>query len=141
MKYAKTLMLVLAFIFVAVIGSNCAKESSPTASGEETYLGTWRWVHTYGGIGGWTDTPESVGYSQTLILAGSRVYQMYRDDLLWRNGLYWVSWEKQGSPTDSICVIRYENKRDGQLISWHADTLKLLDMYDDGFQHTYVRTR
>ncbi|MFC1476205.1 hypothetical protein ACFLQW_04305 [Candidatus Zixiibacteriota bacterium] len=141
MKLAKMAMLVAGLVLIAAIGFNCAKESSPTSPGESTYLGTWRWVQSSGGYAGRTETPESVGFSRTLILAGSNVYQIYRDDLLLYNGLYYVSWEKRGWCADSCFVISYENNPEEQIIISHADTLELVDMCYDCYQHLYTRAR
>lgn len=141
MKLAKMAMLVAGLVLIAAAGFNCAKQSSPTSPGESTYLGKWDWLKSMGGYAGWTLTPESVGYSQTLILAGSNVYQLYRDDLLLYNGLYSVSWEKRSWLTDTCFIISYENNPEEQIIIWHADTLELVDMCADCYQHIYTRAR
>jgi len=139
MKYSKILISAAVLISIVVSGFNCGKDSSPTPSGEDTYLGTWKWEKSVGGFAGGTITPQTEGYSQTLILAGSRVYQAYRDDLLLRSGSYDVSWGWREWLHDSCYVISYENNPEEQIIRWHADTLELVDMCYDCYWHLYTR--
>ena len=55
---------------------------------DEDLIGTWDWEMTTKGFGG-IDTPESVGYEQTLVFADDGTYEWYRDETLHQSG----SWE------------------------------------------------
>jgi hypothetical protein len=79
---SRTRALVLPVALVVLIATS-AWASNPTASeGDElpdALFGTWSWVQASGGIAGGTITPESEGYTRTLIFISPNQVEVLRD--------------------------------------------------------------
>jgi hypothetical protein len=75
---AATLSLVFFFI-------SCSDSSSPTKP-EPTIIGKWKWVQTMGGIGGWTYTPATEGYTATLLIQSNTHCAIYKNDTILQAG-------------------------------------------------------
>ncbi|MBN8680442.1 MAG: hypothetical protein J0M29_19610 [Chitinophagales bacterium] len=76
-----SLLLLLGVYFL----SSCKEERSCMPS--KGLQGQWIWIKSVGGIGGWTETPESEGYSQKLVI-DDYYYQEYRDGSLTLSSQY-----------------------------------------------------
>jgi hypothetical protein len=72
--------LLLAFFFIS-----CSDSSSPTKP-EPTIIGKWKWVQTMGGIGGWTYTPATEGYTATLLIQSNTHCAIYKNDTIVQAG-------------------------------------------------------
>ncbi|HET9135079.1 MAG TPA: hypothetical protein VFO76_00465 [Candidatus Kapabacteria bacterium] len=80
----KTLLFFCVVIAAATIAS-CSDSSSPTKP-EPTLIGKWKWVQTMGGIGGWTYTPATEGYTATLLIQSNTHCAIYKNDTIVQAG-------------------------------------------------------
>ena len=106
---------------------------------EETGIqGTWIWVKTYGGIGGWEYTPETEMYTRKLIIDETH-YKEFIDDSLTLELEYelGVTQKSQIGTTDSTYI---EFSIDGRM-AYHLDKdeLELHQQAFDGFSFYYER--
>lgn len=98
-------------------------------------IGSWQWVSSVGGIAGHTITPETEGYSLTMMLTETDVYQLCRRDSLTVSGAYSYIHD------EGLLIIRTRGRFEYQ-IALVGDTLKMgiVNVFD-GYSHTYVRSR
>ena len=96
--------------------------------------GTWQWINSVGGIAGHM-TPETAGYTQTMVLTENDMYKLYRDDSLVVLGVYSYIYDR------GLLIIRAQSQFEYS-ITITDDTLKM-DMINilDGYSHTYIRSR
>lgn len=69
----------LPILFLAITSCDLVKGPSLTT---QVLVGTYEWQRTYGGIGGTTITPDSVNYTQKLVINDEAKAFLYRDDEL-----------------------------------------------------------
>ena len=119
----------------------CSQPTEPTyASDEERILGEWNWLSSSGGIGGVTETPETVGFSQTYAFAADDTLYLFKADTLIGRIPYKLG---IGSTVagDSFSVIFTYSSEYPHWSYFFAgnDTLELSENADDGFGHTLKR--
>ncbi len=97
-------------------------------------IGAWRWVNTFGGFAG-TTTPETAGYTETMVLTATGGYQLYRDDSLAVSGAHSYIDDR------GLLIIRAQSRSEYS-VSIAGDTLKMYIINVlDGYSHTYVRSQ
>ncbi len=101
--------------------------------------GSWDWLYSQGGFGGWTLTPESEGYSQQLTFFGNRFYVKTRNDTLFKQGTYSLS--KIEFDGKKRRAITFESKVNQAVVLQQNDTLRLFENCADCYLHVYVRDR
>src|SRR4030095_14031114 len=68
---------------ISILPACCDDDCGPTEEGknQEGILGKWVWIKSVGGIGGWTLTPESEGYTQYILL-DEFYYSEFKNDTM-----------------------------------------------------------
>ncbi len=113
---------------------SCKKESD--CSKPIGIQGEWEWVQSFGGFGGWKQTPESEGYRIRLEIDDLR-YREYKNDSLILESPYDLVM-RPDSVWDTNTYIEFETGA-VQAYQIRADTLFLYDLCADCFDHTYIR--
>ena len=128
-----TRILIVAFIAICFV--SCEKEPIAT---ENQIEGTWIWVKTVGGIGGWEYTPESAMYTKKLII-DETYYREFIDDSLTVEFEYVLgtTQESQIGTTDST-YIEFDG---GSRWAYHLDDdeLEFHQQAIDGFSSYYEK--
>ena len=117
----------------------------PNASDENLY-GTWKWVQSTGGIGGTLYTPESEGYTATLILAEDHRYVVRQDQVVVAEGRYHVEdtttlpdlWMIMFDGTANSATL-YHSIREQWIYRLDSSELVLGDTCADCFNRSYTR--
>ncbi len=139
------ILLTLALVVMAVIGTGCSRSSSPVKSTFAAEHGTWFWLESVGGIAGTKVEVDSVDFNLYL--------KFTIRDTVWsvqvpkgtppvgadfRAG-YSISFETYNS--EQVKVLRYEQDVHApQAMEFRGrDTLILTDLASDGFTHKYLR--
>ncbi|MEZ2334215.1 hypothetical protein AB6735_01220 [Mucilaginibacter sp. RCC_168] len=117
--------------------SSCKKDKLPTST---SVMGQWRWVKSTGGIGGFTITPQSAGFTQRYQFNDDSTFRFYRKDTVAMQGKFSIIRNyKYGGTT--IDVFKTGNRFDQSLLI-RNDTLYLYDIsISDGYNNTYVRIK
>jgi len=132
-------MLTLIFLGILIFSFSCGKEKTLTQPEETLLYGRWNWVESVGGFAGLRLTPETEGYSQTLVFEYPNRFKLFRNNQLKSSGQYKIRIK------DSLKEIHYIDGENAPFISdqWirfnGADTLILIDQCDDCYTHTFVR--
>ncbi|MEZ4912359.1 MAG: hypothetical protein R2774_16035 [Saprospiraceae bacterium] len=134
------------FIFAIVItwmlytSVGCSKDDDTSINCQnntECLVGKWRWVSSYGGIGGWTITPQDVGYDRILVISDTS-YQEFIADTIYFQSKYSIEMvTNQTFCTDSI-YINVESHF-GFCFTASQDSLLLREQCFDCFDHVYIR--
>ena len=102
----------------------------------KTMGGKWKWVRSEGGLAGLTLTPESEGYTKSIVINGTE-YAEYRDDSL----LFKIPYElqiKTDTFRDFDTIMRFPSEMAlGYMMK--NDTLVLAEICFDCYVHFYVR--
>lgn len=111
---------------------------------DTTFLGSWYWTRTQGGLAGETITPSSAGYRQKVIFKRDSSYEFYRDDVLMNTAQFSIIRQLPPGTRDSVDLIFYADHPTAPILCriWlqGQDTLHLDDFnIMDGFYNTYVR--
>ena len=133
-------LVVIVTAWVVLIAIGCAKDdnaSNKCGNKEDCLIGKWDWVQSIGGIGGWTLTPDSVGYHKTLVITNT-TFQLFNQDTLEFQSDYSII----NSADRNFCIDSLQLK----VASYHTycfsasqDTLYLREQCFDCFDHWYVR--
>ncbi len=84
MKRVKIWCVCIGLSFIA-----CSNSTSTVNTDNQTgFNGKWRWTITTGGIGGWTYTPTTEGYTCTLTVLSDSSCSISRNDSVVANGSY-----------------------------------------------------
>lgn len=106
---------------------------------ENDLKGSWDWVLSQGGFGGWKLTPESEGFSKTLIINDGQYYTITKNGEPVEEGTYEIKLlEFDGSVRPAI---KFESGFTESFILQSDDTLRLLDTCFDCYYHVYVRSK
>ena len=81
----KKSVIIAMTVALAVLVTSCKPERKELA-------GTWRWVATSGGIGGWFYSPESEGFEAELVFKGGR-FTFYKDGEKVTSGPYQITYD------------------------------------------------
>jgi hypothetical protein len=93
------------FMLLVLLATACSKPE------KKVLAGTWRWVATTGGIGGWCYTPESEGFEAEIVFKGSQ-FTFYKDGDKVASGTYHIDYD--------VDVSIYTNKggKEEPFYSW-----------------------
>jgi hypothetical protein len=115
----------------------------PEKAGLSGIYGSWQWIRSIGGIGGWMTTPESQKASRTLVFLHPKTVQLYENDSL----VYSVPFKLAAKmlPTqDTIRSLRYSPPW-GSLLYMYiwimGDTLFLNERCADCGSNVYAKIR
>lgn len=117
--------------------SSCNKGKLPAST---SIMGQWRWVKSTGGIGGFTSTPQSAGFTQRYQFSTDSTFHFFRKDTVAMQGKFSIVRNyKYGNSV--IDVFKTGNSYDQSLLI-RNDTLFLYDIsISDGYSNTYVRVK
>jgi hypothetical protein len=104
-----------------------------------SYIGSWNWVNSSGGIMGETRTPGTVGYRIRIVFKQDGTYEEYRSDTLYLMTQYTIKREKTIYRSDSLDVIHYESGGVSVIFPTFRNTLQLGDNWYDGYCSVYER--
>ena len=137
------IVAILSFIL-----TSCSKDLSIPNPELEKLFGTWDWKQSSGGIGGQTNTPATVGYSQTVEFNKNGIYKIYKDGIQKDTKKFSLTIGTSIYNSGSAYLINYKdiNQSDN---SYHystqsirfggEDSLFLSDECYDCFIHIYTR--
>jgi hypothetical protein len=125
-------------LLVCVVLAGCRSASvEPSA---DRLSGTWRWIESTGGIGGFRYTPASLNYNVELRIAGNQVTAVRNDSVIATSTITLRGDEVTYHP--SLSVFTFHSGIDLQrLASMSGDTLVLSDPCCDMFTYAFVRVR
>jgi len=127
------------FIIALLAFVSCGEE--PAEFSESEIIGKWEWISSSGGIGGWTYTPISEGYNQSIVFTSDWKYIKFVKDTLNEETQYSISIGSSIFSATPIDIITYEDTSIEQAILYlKNDTLQLGDNCYDCFGHTFRRT-
>lgn len=122
----------------------CNKGSLP-GPGSNSIIGKWRWVKSVGGIGGFTITPQSSGYSIRNEFHADSSFKRFKNDSLQISGNFRTIKDYKYSPTQTVDILSISGPAlDTHPVSYliRNDTLYLNDIYiADGYNDVYVRMK
>ena len=79
-------MITVILLAISVLVTACSKPE------KKVLAGTWRWVATTGGIGGWCYTPESEGFEAEFVFKGG-TFTFYKDGEKVTSGTYHIDYD------------------------------------------------
>lgn len=118
-------------------GVSCTKPSEPSTL---ALVGTWNWIESVGGIGGWRWTPQSEGYTKKIKFTLPNVVQEFRNNEMIFEGMYRVEKKSYGE-NKAVDVLIIPSRIEQMIFYKSADTLILSEYCADCWQKTYVRVR
>lgn len=129
---------------LAIIGSICliltSCQKAEIEDARDELKGSWDWVQSSGGIGGWTLTPNSEGYSQRLEFTNKKVTK-YRADTVQFDQSYSLSKDMSNITGEEELMINPGPGNIGSTLLLDGDTAYFLEECFDCFSHKYVRTK
>ncbi|MDN3582147.1 hypothetical protein [Mucilaginibacter flavus] len=132
------ILLFVALVLCSV--SSCNKNGLPGPSSTQI-TGSWRWVKSVGGIGGFTLTPKTEGFNQTLAFASDSTFKLYKNDAVQLSGKFSITRNYKYTPTQNLDLIKINNQTAMAFII-RNDTLYQNDIFiADGFSTVYVRVK
>ena len=109
--------------FTLCSASSCNKDKLPAST---SIVGQWRWVKSVGGIGGFTTTPQSAGFTQRYQFNDDSTFRFFRKDTVAMQGKFSIVRNyKYGNST--IDILKTGNSFDQSLLI-RNDTLFLYDI-------------
>lgn len=123
-------------LMVVIVAVCCVRTAKQIDSPPHAQLiGTWQWLISSGGLPGHTITPEKAGYTETMVLAETDAYRLYRDDSLIMSGAYSYVRDK------GLLILRTHGRWEYH-ITLVGDTLRMRIINAlDGYDHTYIRSK
>ena len=122
--------------FVLLLAACRSASFEPSA---DRLSGTWRWVESTGGIGGFRYTPASLHYNVELRFAGGQVSALRNDSLKSTSAFTIRGDEVTYQP--SLSVFTFGSIDSQNLAHMSGDTLVLSDPCCDRFSYVFVRVR
>ena len=139
------LLRYVSFFSMLCLLSACSNSSSSDSSATNI-LGEWKWNMTVGGIGGWTYTPLTEGYSCKIIFKNQSDCLVYLNDTLVRSGTYTlkssngVTQLSTPGAGDSVLFKLLRNIVVGGVITISNDSLTVSEEgINDGFSSLFIR--
>jgi hypothetical protein len=135
MKYFSLLLVVMVYCSV----SSCNKEKLPPS---DSIVGEWRWVKSVGGIGGFTLTPKTEGFTQKWVFNADSTCKFYHKDTVAINGKFSIKRNYKTSAGETFDLMNTTGSGSDQAFVIRNDLLFFSDIFiSDGFGSTYVRIK
>lgn len=138
----KNFLLIVSAIVLCSITA-CNKGNLPGPG--NNIVGKWRWVQSIGGIGGFTITPQSSGYTIRNEFYADSSFKRFKNDSLLISGNFRTIKNYKYSPTQTVDILSISGPAlDTHPVSYliRNDTLYLNDIYIvDGYNDVYVRVK
>lgn len=139
----KNILLLISAIALCSITA-CNKGDIPGA-GSNSIIGKWRWVKSVGGIGGFTVTPQSSGYTIRNEFYADSSFKRFQNDSLQINARFRTTANYKYTPTETADILLITGPAlDTRPVSYliRHDTLYLNEIYiADGYNEVYVRMK
>jgi len=145
--------LAISFLILFPVCTYSQNQTLEIDSINDLLLGKWTWSYSYGGIAGITITPESEGYTKSLIFENDSLYKqsdsllfyLFKNDTLIKVGKTKIRADSIQYPDTTIYIYRiYEDILNNQdvhiyVVDFLQDTLSLMEDCMDCFNHYYER--
>ena len=128
--------ILLAFIIMNQGCSNDECNAVTTETSIDGINGKWNWTKSIGGIGGWTETPESEGYTRYIVF-DNFYYSEFQND----SKLFERQYDLEIRPDTFLGLNTYLVLESGVEYTFDLmkDTLVLTEVCFDCYQLKYVR--
>ncbi len=138
-KMQKTLE-VLFFISLVLLLS-CSIDLNDKPKIDHQIIGSWQWLESFGGFAGQHLTPESQGYTRTIVFDPDHDYREYRGEEEYVVSEFDIAnkpaWGDDSSIEDILII---EDQIIEQIINIeNNDSLHLAEICMDCFEHYYLR--
>jgi hypothetical protein len=141
---------ILLLSIAACILSSCHHTPTEPKPSTKQLIGAWNWILSEGGIYPRHETPENMGYHQTLVLRADSTATLTRTPDL--HGVSYTGWyatlrryypiTKDTEYFFGMYPFSADAMQPAELLQFHGpDTMLIGDMVADGIQSTYVRVR
>jgi hypothetical protein len=122
--------------FLLIVFQSCTKDA--VCDKDSSFRGEWVWLKSYGGIGGWTLTPESEKITRSLFI-DDFYYKEFKNDTI----IFEDQYDVKLSDVPQIGTTEktyFDFDNNGHLaFVVKNDTLFLYDQCYDCFDHTFLR--
>jgi hypothetical protein len=134
------------FLIIVLVSFISCKGSPTSVTNSDPIVGEWKWTNTVGGIGGWTYTSASEGYTCRVIFRSSD-FSLYFNDTLVQTAHYNFVPTSNGQMLlsmpdvqDSIFIRHYPKIVFNGLVSIAHDSLNVSPMPNvrDGFTSLFI---
>jgi hypothetical protein len=125
------------FAICLLVLISCSKDDNETCT-FKGFQGTWIWDKSVGGIGGWTDTPQSTGKTKKVVIDDLN-FKWYENDQLVKNLQY--DYNISDKPIFGTEEKTYVTLNDSTQYSVElkGDSLVLIDWCFDCYYHHFHR--
>lgn len=132
----KIFLLLLAAFFVL----SC-KNTDDDDLQTNSYVGTWDWTSTTGGINGTTTTPASTGKTASITFTNDNKYIITENGKTVNEGTY--SLYKETTSTDHMerVFIDFSNYEDMAVRNVTSTELRLYNDMKDGYEYLYTKAK
>lgn len=129
-------LVVICLITVILLG--CSEKVDLS---QPDLIGKWKWIQTTGGFAGVNITPETEGFTRTLVFSEDGHYKFIKNDSVTEEGTYEII-KKKNTIAGEAFVISYSGGRLlEEIIVQQNDTLNLQQNVIDGFRNKYTRVK
>lgn len=136
--YVMKYFILLMAVFTLCSVSSCNKEKMLTS---DSIVGEWRWVKSVGGIGGFTLTPKTEGFTQKWVFNADSTCKFYHKDTVAINGKFSIKHNYKTSAGETFDLIKTGSWTESAF-TIRNDSLFFSDIFiSDGFNSTYVRIK
>lgn len=119
--------------------SSC-EDSEEVEEFKHQIVGKWNWIQSFGGYAGHLITPQSEGYSKTIIFDVNKYYSVFRNDTLTEKIKFQITYEDIWVDQGLEEILNIEGDPIKQVIEFKGvDTLKLIEHCMDCFNHTLIK--
>jgi len=103
---------------------------------EPNLNGSWIWIKSFGGVGGWTLTPKNQNYSKTMVIDGHRYREFINENFAYESDFnYQLLIDSLNGNKWLIDFGGFSNA----LITLNKNTLELNETCFDCYNHTFIR--
>lgn len=127
------LMKYFGLLFMVLICTSCSKDGQHDST---NVVGEWRWISSIGGIGGWTLTPKTEGFTKKLKFT-DRDFLMFKNDTLIESTVYSLN-EINDSTRGKFFLLKSSNGLQYELVLQQSK-LELIESCYDCYVHFYER--
>ena len=139
------LLFTIILLFISILFSSCRKELDVPNKDFKKLYGTWEWTGSFGGIFPHNISPETEGYTKTIVFDKNGNYKSYKNGKKEEKHKFSFSYESTIYSSQKRHMIVYKNNK-GDKIGLKqsfdflgSNKLGLSDECYDCMSHTYVR--
>ena len=136
---------IILILIATLVCSITACDKNDPGPGNPSIVGKWRWAKSVGGIGGFTSTPKSVGYTLQNDFYADSTFKRFRNDTTLFSANFRTTKNYKLSATETANLLSiYGPAVDAIPVAYliRHDTLYLNNLYiADGENSVYVRIK